>query len=217
MWTTDESGRCPLSHCAYSHVGDPDANDILSRMTVTRGELFIDSGLADDFRLQTQNLDLIPAGKQLADVKWQDRDRLSQLLNADVPDEWPPELVKDDNSPHGEGWWDWYVVKRDARRSTLIGMAGLKGWPQVSRAVQMGCAFLPQFQKQGFGTEAVDGLTSWALRQPQIERVTANTPVGNYGAPAVLRRLGFAQVDSADPALLRFEKTRLQTSALGAH
>ena len=33
----------------------------------------------------------------------------------------------------------------------------------MSQEVQIGCAFLPKFQRRGFGTEAVEAFTSWAL------------------------------------------------------
>jgi RimJ/RimL family protein N-acetyltransferase len=91
----------------------------------------------------------------------------------------------------------------------LIGMAGIEGWPAVTGGVQVGCAFLPEFQGSGYGTEAVNGLTSWALTHPQVERVIAETPIGNDAAGAVLRKLGFALSSSDEQeGLLRFEKTR---------
>jgi [ribosomal protein S5]-alanine N-acetyltransferase len=182
-------------------------------MTVTKGRLRIDWHLPDDFRVQTQNLDLVPANQQLADTDWRDRTSLSSALKAEIPDEWPPELVRDDSSPDGEGWWDWYVVKRDGDQSKVIGVMGLKGWPDVSRSIQIGCSFLPEFQKHGHGTEAVDGIASWTLSQPSVECVTAETPVDNHGAAKVLRTLGFVQVDADDHSLLRFEKRRDKSAA----
>ena len=120
-------------------------------------------------------------------------------------------LVKDTGSPQGEGWWNWYVVKRGPDAATLIGVVGLKGWPEATGSVQFGCAFLPEFQDHGYGTETVDGLVSWVLSQPKIERITAETPVGNRPSASVLRKLGFSQIHSDDEELLRFEKRRPQS------
>jgi RimJ/RimL family protein N-acetyltransferase len=174
-------------------------------MTVSRGELLADWNLGNDFRIATERLHLVPSGQELANTNWDDHDRLSQLLNARIPSQWPPDLVRDTSSPNGEGWWNWYVIKRENDARDLIGIMGLKGWPNVGHSVQMGCSFLPDYQKSGYGTEAVDGLTTWALTQ--FEQVIAETPLDNAAAASVLRRLGFGQVASDDPALLRFEKS----------
>jgi [ribosomal protein S5]-alanine N-acetyltransferase len=187
----------------------------MSSMTVSRGHLRVDLQLGDDFRLSMKRLDLVPAGQDLANTDWHDRDRLSKLLNATVPEQWPPDLVKDRNSPEGEGWWDWYIISREHNQRVLIGMAGLKGWPVVNNRVQLGCAFLPEFQKQGYGTESVAGLTTWAL--DQVSEVVAETPVDNYAAAAVLRRLGYRQVDSDDAALLRFAISAKSLADYRAH
>ena len=178
-------------------------------MTVSHGRIHIDWGLPENFRIQTDRLDLVPGEPQPADTDWQERGRLSELLTAHVPNQWPPDLVVDRSSPDGAGWWNWYIVRRELDQPVLIGMAGIKGWPAVSGSVQTGCAFLPQFQGQGCGTEAIKGLTSWLLARPQVERVIAETPVDNDGANSVLRKVGFVLSNSnTEEGLLRFEKTR---------
>ena len=175
-------------------------------MTSSRSHFYL--SLKPDFRLWSNRLDLVPANRETAEVEWHDVERLGQLLDAHVPEQWPPALVQDSSSPNGEGWWDWYVVRRENDKRVLIGVAGLKGWPELSRTVQVGCSFLPEFQKQGYGTEAVDKLTSWALNEPHVDRVIAETPDGNDGAAAILRGLKFEEVDSSEEGLLRFEKSR---------
>ena len=178
-------------------------------MTVGRGQLHFDWQLPENFRIHTERLDLIPGSAQLATTEWRERETLSELLRVRVPDQWPPELVIDRRSSEGAAWWDWYVAKRELDQAVLIGMTGIKGWPAVTGGVQVGCAFLPQFQGQSYGTEAVNGLTSWALTHPQVDRVIAETPIGNDAAGAVLRKLGFALSSSDEQeGLLRFEKTR---------
>jgi [ribosomal protein S5]-alanine N-acetyltransferase len=180
----------------------------MARMTSSKPNLFIDWHLPNNYRLQTENLELVPANPQLAEADWNDRKSLSAMLNASVPDEWPPQLVTDESSPNGEGWWDWYVLKRDGERAIAIGIMGLKGWPSISRSIQVGCSFLPEYRKQGHGAEAVDAITSWALGQPNVECVVAETPRDNRAAARVLGKLGFVQVHSDADRFLRFEKRR---------
>ena len=176
-------------------------------MTVTRGGMVVDWRLPEDFRIHTARLDLIPARQEHLNTESQSRTELSRLLNARVAEHWPPEIVPDRDSD-GTGWWDWYVVTRDSP-SVLIGVCGIKGWPSVSQSVQTGCAFLEEFQGQGYGKEAVDGLVSWVLQQPGVERVLAEVSIGNAAAIGILRRLGFDELDLDAPAqLLRFAKNK---------
>jgi ribosomal-protein-alanine N-acetyltransferase len=180
---------------------------ILESMTVSHGEIHIDWQLPEDFRVRTERLDLVPSSPDLVNTGWQDRSQLSEILGARVPGHWPPELVLDSAAPEGAGWWNWYFVKRDANEAVLIGVGGVKGWPAVTQSVQLGCTFLPEFQAQGYGKEAVHALTSWALSQPRIRSVEAEVPEGNAASIAVLRNLGFTETGH-DAGLLRFAKQR---------
>src|SRR5579885_3507349 len=105
-------------------------------MTVQRGREFAGSVLPENFRVRTENLDLIPAVDRLAGLDWRDTGGLATALKVRVPETWPPPLVIDESSPNGEGWWEWYVVKREEDGPVLIGMVGVKGWARVSRSVQ---------------------------------------------------------------------------------
>jgi ribosomal-protein-alanine N-acetyltransferase len=182
-------------------MGEP----ILSLMTINRGFLEMDWHLPGDFRIHSDRLELVPCGRDLADAERDDVHRLSRLLDARVPNQWPPELVPDRSS--AGGWWDWYIVRRKGNEDVLIGVAGIKGWP-VSGSIQFGCSLLPDFQAQGYGTETVHKLTEWLLTVPGIDCVTADTPEGNAKAVAVLRHVGFIQAESDEPDLLRFQKNR---------
>ena len=178
-------------------------------MTVRRGFIQTETELQSGSRLRTEHLDIIPSTPQLAETEQNHpAAQLGHLLEALVPDNWPPPIVEDRNSTDGAGWWDWYIIKHEPEGAILIGILGLKGWPSVSRTVRVGCGLLPEFQDHGYGTEAVDAIASWALEQPHIDRVIADTPTDNYLAVGVLRKLGFAPIESDDPDLMRFEKSR---------
>lgn len=178
------------------------------RMTQTAGGAQFVLDLPAGFRIHTDRLHLVPASHQLVG-NWQDRARLSQLLDARVPDEWPPELVEDYDAEGDGGWWDWYVLKRDADRPTLVGVVGLKGWPEVNGSVQIGCAFMPEFQRQGYGAESITAFVSWLLSCPRVQSVTARVPAGHIPSVAILRKIGFAPAGPPnDAGLIRFEKAR---------
>ncbi len=50
--------------------------------------------------------------------------------------------------------------------------------------------FDPAYHRQGYGTEAVQGLVDFAFTQLRAERVIATTDYDNVGSQAVMRRLG---------------------------
>ena len=125
-----------------------------------------------------------------------------------MPDEWPPALVKDPDTEGG--WWDWYVVKREDSGHVLVGVVGLRGWPAVSASVQAGCAFLDRFHNNGLAAEAFGAVTSCALEQPHVKRVTASTSSDNEAAKSVLRKLGFRMFGSdRETGMAHFEKSKI--------
>jgi len=148
-----------------------------------------------------------------------DRARLSELLNADVPEEWPPPLNDDASAkffadylaanPGAVGWALWYLVL-EAPRRVVIGNAGFKGKP-FDGTVEIGYSIVPEFQRQGYASEAVEALIAWAFGNPGVKRVIAETLPDLHASQSLLRKLGFARIPGAgEPGALRFEKSRIQ-------
>jgi RimJ/RimL family protein N-acetyltransferase len=178
-------------------------------VVITRGQIHADWKVPEEFRIRTGRLELVPGGPELSHTDWREHEKLSALLGADVPGQWPPELVVDRSSPDGTGWWDWYVVTREVDRPVLIGVVGIKGWPSVTGSVQEGGAFLPQFHRRGYATEAFSALTEWVFKHPRVDQITFDAPIQSIGGVALLRRLGFSLASSDEgEGLLRFEKKR---------
>lgn len=72
----------------------------------------------------------------------------------------------------------------------LVSSGGFLGPPE-NATVEVGYSVLPQFQRQGYGTEMVSGLVAWALSQPGVQRVAAKTGATNVASRYLLERLGF--------------------------
>jgi len=88
-----------------------------------------------------------------------------------------------------------------------VASGGFKGPPRDG-TVEVGFSVLPQFQGRGCATEIAGGLVQWALRQPGVARVVAETEWANPASVCVLRKAGFARVgSSASPGGARFECT----------
>ncbi|WP_199246189.1 GNAT family N-acetyltransferase [[Phormidium] sp. ETS-05] len=138
-----------------------------------------------NFIIQTPRLELIALSAEIAITATEDRALLSQMLNATVPDEFPPEIMADAMSffaetlksdPNLRGWWAWYIIATEnPNQRTLIGSAGFNGYPDESGTLVIGYAIIDSYQNQGYATEAVKALIGWAFLQPQVNQVVAET------------------------------------------
>jgi ribosomal-protein-alanine N-acetyltransferase len=163
-----------------------------------------------DLHLLTDRMKLVPGTSALTHSEIENPSLFSELLAARVPEDWPPESVPDPSSPYGDGWWVWYFLTHPqaSEKSVLIGLGGLKGWPAVNGSVQLGCSFLPEYQKSGYGTEAVRALTEWALSQPSVKQVYADISTENPAAHGVLKSIGFVLAgEGAGENLTRFVRS----------
>jgi ribosomal-protein-alanine N-acetyltransferase len=168
--------------------------------------------------LRTRRLELISGTPALIRAEMDDRERFGELLDATIPEGWPPEDVGEatmefmaqwlEEGPEQAGWWCWYFVLKDegAGGRVLIGNGGFKGRPSRQGTVEVGYAIHPSFRESGYATEAVKALVGWAFRQPRVERVVAETEPGNRRSRRVLEKAGFVRRGKASQSdLIRFE------------
>lgn len=157
-------------------------------------------------RLLTDRLELISLTAVLARAAVDDRDELSRLLDAAVPDEWPPEIMRDvmeffaerlEQEPElEEGWWAWYIVHREDR--VLIGSAGFAGAPDFEGKVVMGYSIIPSYEGKGYTTEAARALVDWAFEHPEVNQVVADTFPDHAASIRVMEKCGMTYVGEGD-------------------
>jgi ribosomal-protein-alanine N-acetyltransferase len=153
--------------------------------------------------LQTARLKLIPATVALARAEIGDRTEFTRLLEATVPDNWPPESLADalplflswlEAAPDQVGWFGWYAVTVDRSVSPVLAASGGFMGPPTNGVIEIGYSVLTQFQGRGYATELVEGLVGWALRQPGVVRIAAETEWANPASVRVLTKAGFTSV-----------------------
>lgn len=83
---------------------------------------------------------------------------------------------------------DWLISLPDG---TPVGGAGFKGAPDARGAVEIGYSIDPPFRRRGYAREAVRALCAWALEQPDIRLVQAQTLPQNAASQGVLAACGF--------------------------
>ena len=92
---------------------------------------------------------------------------------------------------HPEQWiWytAWGLYQNDS--GDFVGDLCFKGLPQNGQP-EIGYGISPEFQGQGYATEAVRAACRWALAQPDVAAVEAETEPANAASQAVLRKVGF--------------------------
>jgi RimJ/RimL family protein N-acetyltransferase len=165
----------------------------------------------------TERLTLVPGTLALIRAEIGDREAFARLLGALVPATWPPETTVDalplflawlEAAPDRVGWFGWYALARmgETAAPTLIGGGGFLGPPEQG-AVQIGYSVLPEYQRQGYATEIVRALVRWALTQPGVACVNAETEWANPESAKVLAKTGFEIVGPGSaPGGTRFER-----------
>jgi len=131
---------------------------------------------------------------------------LSTSLDAEVR-ETPRELGEDrvqgvlralEDSEEMAGWSWWYMIETTSSRR-LVGFALYKGRPSVHGTVELGYVVLPSDRCQGYATEAVRALVTWAFDEPDVRAVLAHAEPDSAASLKVLNRCGFACVGAGSP------------------
>lgn len=83
----------------------------------------------------------------------------------------------------------WMLVQKED--GVIIGSAGFKGPPDRKGEVEIQYAMGKDYRRRGYMTEAVEAICRWALEQPGVAHITAETDLVSYPSQRILERLGF--------------------------
>ena len=175
--------------------------------------------------LRTPRLLLIGGTAESLNAELISRDALGAILDAEVPDSWPPELYDADavrwtlswleTHPDQSLWSLYYVAESPAAsggRPKLVGIAGYKGSPDESGIVEIGYGIVPERRRHGFASEAVRALLARAFSEPRVTAVIAHTLPELTPSIGVLQTTGFAFEgpgnDPHEPTAIRFALPR---------
>ena len=87
--------------------------------------------------------------------------------------------------------WEWYAIWMiELKDGTHIGELCFKGIDETCSA-EIGYGIAEDHQGCGYATEAVSALAGWALNQPGVSCVTAETEASNIASQRVLEKSGF--------------------------
>jgi len=87
------------------------------------------------------------------------------------------------------------IVRRDDE--LVVGEIGFIGPPKEG-AVMIGYAIVPEARRQGYASEAIGAVSNWALAQPGVAEVQAQTLPDNEASIRALLRAGFTEIAPTD-------------------
>ena len=111
--------------------------------------------------------------------------------------------------------WEWYAMWMiELRDGTHIGDLCFKGL-DANGMTEIGYGILEEYQGQGYATEAVGTVVIWALKQPDVTRVEAETALDNLASQRVLEKCGFLPVGTVGEEGPRFFETACEQKNVG--
>ncbi len=151
---------------------------------------------------------------------------LGGLLGAKIPASWPPELYDDGarqynlrylrEHPESSQWSMWYVVLvgTNGDPDVAVGLAGFKGPPDEEGVVEVGYGVLGEFRRRGIAAEATALLIDFAMSDPTVTRVAAETYPELVASIGVMMRNRMRYVGpGSEPRVIRYEVSRATWSA----
>ena len=169
--------------------------------------------------ISTDRLDLVPATIPTVRAALEDPERLGVLLDARVPDSWPPDLLDVSALEWTLGWlrtegndprWGFYwMVLCEPESRVLIGTTGYKGNPTPDGTLEIGYGVVTDHQCRGYATEATRALVDHAFGSPDVTRVIAETLPDLEASKRVLEKCGFEFLgEGSETWAIRYELRR---------
>jgi RimJ/RimL family protein N-acetyltransferase len=162
-------------------------------------------------RINAPRLELRPATLELLEAELISPARLGELLEAVVPEGWPPgeydreaiRLFRDAlaANPDLSGWYGWYALALGGERNVLVGAGGFFGPPDRDGQIEIGYSVVKEAGGQGYATEMVRALAGHAFGTGRVRQILARTTAPNIGSIRVLERSGFSLLESSADGL----------------
>jgi len=150
--------------------------------------------------VESRRLTLVAATPDLVAADLAGREDFAATIGAEIPDEWPPELFESPSmrlalsqlrDPTEHGWSLWYLLTKKHDPPKVIGICGFKSKPDRRGSVEISYSVLRSWRIQGYATEAVARLVTWAFSHQNVVQVTAETLPHLRQSIRVVQKNGF--------------------------
>lgn len=149
---------------------------------------------------ETERVKLISFSLELMQATLAARDRLAEMLGIYIPDSWPgPDLEEAlpffmemmEKDPTGSVWNAIIIHKADR---VAIGAIGFHRGPDEAGMVEIGYNIIPEYEGQGYATEAARSFIEQAFHIQDIHVITAGCLDDNFGSMRVLEKVGMRRL-----------------------
>lgn len=110
------------------------------------------------------------------------------------------EITKNDSVNYA--WHSFWLIVRDSD-NVCVGSADFKDVPDKNGEVEIGYGLGEGFCGNGYMTEAASAMCGWALEQPGVSAVIAETETNNIKSQNVLLRCGFSEYSRGETVMWR--------------
>lgn len=152
--------------------------------------------------IETERLQLIACNKMHLNALAQSEQALADLIGVELAENWLvfPEPVKFiphalrmlESNPQILRWGMHLFIHKGENK--IIGNGGFKGMPDENGMVEIGYAFSPLFENQGFATEAARGMIDYAFSWASVQMVDAHTLAEENASGRVLQKCGMTRI-----------------------
>ena len=156
--------------------------------------------------METPNIRLLEGTEPILKAAVAGDAELAAALGVGVPEQWTEfgtgafaySLDKLQADPNAAGWWTWFPILTES--NTLVGSCGFKGPPDANGMVELGYEVAVSHRNRGFATAITRLLIAKAWDDASVRTVQAHTLAEENASVAVLRKCGFANVETlSDP------------------
>ena len=112
------------------------------------------------------------------------------LMDQSGPLRWRVPQVKSD--PSVNKWFVRWMVEKETRE--IVGSISFHGPPDEHGMMEIGLGVHADFQRRGYATEALTGIWSWVVDQPDVELLRYTVDPNNEASIAVIKKFGFEHV-----------------------
>lgn len=99
----------------------------------------------------------------------------------------------------------WIVI--DTSQKCIVADICFKGEPNQQGETEIGYGTYPSHEGRGFMSEAVDGITNWALEQDDLKAVIAETDPDNFASQRILAKNNF-KITKTTPDTIFWSKSK---------
>jgi len=156
--------------------------------------------------LETDRLKIIPLSIAQFELLLSDEIKLESELGLNASSEYMNELVlnakkqqynKALTNPDKYIWFtSWEIILKSENR--IIGSANFKNIPDMEKSVEIGYGIHSIYKNRGYMTEAVTIMCGWALSQPEVDYILAETYKDNCPSQKVLKKCGMVLIKETD-------------------